>query len=57
MHTVFQNPTRHHIRAAQMGVFVLDIRILNRLCIDVRTSCAAETGHKSRNVEKAINAV
>jgi hypothetical protein len=44
-------------RAAQMGVFDLDIRISNRLFIDVCTSCAAETGLNSRNVEKRINAV
>jgi hypothetical protein len=45
------------IRAAQTGVFDLDIRISNRLFIDVCTSCAAETGLNSRNVEKRINAV
>jgi hypothetical protein len=44
-------------RAAQTGVFDLDIPIFNRLFIDVCTSCGAETGLKSRNVEKRINAV
>jgi hypothetical protein len=39
-------------RAAQTGVFDLDIRLSNRLFIDVCTSFAAETGLKSRNVEK-----
>jgi hypothetical protein len=43
--------------AAQTGVFDLDIRISNRLFMAVCTSCAAETGLKSRNVEKRINAV
>jgi hypothetical protein len=45
------------IRAAQTGVFDLDIRISNRPFIDVCKSFAAETGLKSRNVEKGINAV
>jgi hypothetical protein len=45
------------IRAAQTGVFDLDIRISNRPFIDVCKSFAAETGLKSRNVEKRINAV
>jgi hypothetical protein len=44
-------------RAAQTGVFDLDIRISYLLFIDVCTSCAAETGLKSRNVEKRIKAV
>jgi hypothetical protein len=44
-------------RAAQTGVFELDIRISNPLFIDVCTSFAAETGLKCRNVEKRINAV
>jgi hypothetical protein len=42
-------------RAAQTGVFDLDIRISNGLFIDVCASCVAETGVKSRNVEKKIN--
>jgi hypothetical protein len=45
------------VRAAQTGVFDLDIRISNRPFIDVCKSFAAETGLKSRNVEKRINAV
>jgi hypothetical protein len=45
------------IRAAQTGVFDLDIRISNPPFIDVCNSVAAETGLKSRNVEKRINAV
>jgi hypothetical protein len=45
------------IRCAQTGVFDLDIRISHLLFIDVCTSCAAETGLKSTNVEKRINAV
>jgi hypothetical protein len=44
------------IRAAQTGVFDLDIRVSNRPSIDVCTSFAAKTGLKSRNVEKRINA-
>jgi hypothetical protein len=44
-------------RVSQTGVFDLDIRICNRLFIDVCTSCAAKTGLKSRTVEKGINAV
>jgi hypothetical protein len=44
-------------RAAQTGVFDLDIRISNRPFIDVCKSIAAETGLKSRNFEKRINAV
>jgi hypothetical protein len=44
-------------RAAQTGVFDLDIRISNRPFIDVYTSCAAETGLTSRNVENGITAV
>jgi hypothetical protein len=44
-----------YIRAAQTGVFDLDIRISNGLFIDVCASCVAETGLKSRNVEKKIN--
>jgi hypothetical protein len=44
-------------RAAQTGVFDLDIRISNRPFIDVCKSFAAETGLQSRNVEKRINAV
>jgi hypothetical protein len=44
-------------RAAQTGVFDLDIRIFNRPFIDVCKAFAAETGLKSRNVEKRINAV
>jgi hypothetical protein len=44
------------IRAAQTGVFDLDILISNRMFIDVCISCVAETGIKSRNVEKRINA-
>jgi hypothetical protein len=44
-------------RAAQPGVFDFDIRISNRPFIDVCESFAAETGLKSRNVEKRINAV
>jgi hypothetical protein len=44
-------------RAAQTGDFDLDIRISNRLFIDVYMSCAAETGLKFRNVEKGITAV
>jgi hypothetical protein len=43
-------------RAAQTGVFDLNIRISNRPSIDVCKSFAAETGLKSRNVEKRINA-
>jgi hypothetical protein len=42
-------------RAAQTGVFDLDIRISNGLFIDEDASCVAETGLKSRNVEKKIN--
>jgi hypothetical protein len=45
------------IRAAQTGVFDLDIQISNRPFIDVCKSFAAETGLKSRNIEKRINAV
>jgi hypothetical protein len=48
----------HHAaanRAAQIGVFDLDIRISNRPSIDVCKSFAAKTGLKSRNVEKRIN--
>jgi hypothetical protein len=44
-------------RAAQTGVFDLDIRISNRPFIDVCKSFGAETGLKSRKVEKRINAV
>jgi hypothetical protein len=44
-------------RAAQKGVFHLDVRICNRLFIDICAAFAAETGLKSRNVEKRINAV
>jgi hypothetical protein len=43
-------------RSAQTGVFDLDIRISNRPSIDICKSFAAETGLKSRNVEKRINA-
>jgi hypothetical protein len=46
-----------YIRAAQTGVFDLDIRISYLLFSDVCTPCAAETGRKCRNVEKRINAV
>jgi hypothetical protein len=55
-----RNGERHHAilsRAAQTGVFDLDIRISNWPFIDVCQSFAAETGLKSRNVEKRINAV
>jgi hypothetical protein len=52
-----QNQKETTIRAAQTGVFHLDIRISNRLFIDVCAAVAAETGLKSRNVEKRINAV
>jgi hypothetical protein len=45
------------IRAAQMGVFDLDIRISNWPFIDVGKAFAAETGLKSKNVEKRINAL
>jgi hypothetical protein len=45
------------IRAAQTGVFDWDIRISNRPFDDVCKSLAAESGLKSRNVEKRINAV
>jgi hypothetical protein len=44
-------------RGAQTAVFELDIRISNSLYIDVCQSLASETGLKSRNVEKRINAV
>jgi hypothetical protein len=44
-------------RAARTGVVDLDIRISNRPFIDVCKPFAAETGLKSRNVEKRINAV
>jgi hypothetical protein len=44
-------------RAAQKGVFHLNIRISNPLFIDVCAAFAAENGLKSRNVEKRINAV
>jgi hypothetical protein len=44
------------IRAAQTGVFDLDIRIFNRLFIDVCKPFDAEIGLKSRNLEKNINA-
>jgi hypothetical protein len=44
------------IRAAQTGVFDLDIRISYLVFIDVCIPCAAETGLKCRNVEKRINA-
>jgi hypothetical protein len=44
-------------RAAQTGVFDLDIRISKRPFIDVCKPFATETGLKSRNVEKRINAV
>jgi hypothetical protein len=43
--------------AAQAGVVKLDIRIYNQPYIDVCEELAAETGLKSRNVEKRINAV
>ncbi|KAA8902709.1 hypothetical protein FN846DRAFT_986313, partial [Sphaerosporella brunnea] len=43
-------------RAAQTGVFDLDIRIFNRLFIDVCKQFDAETGLKSINVEKNKNA-
>jgi hypothetical protein len=46
-----------NIRAAQTGVFDLDIRISNRPFIDICKSFAAQTGLKYRNVEKGINAV
>jgi hypothetical protein len=46
-----------HIRGAQTGVFELDIRISNPPYIHRSKSLAAETGRKSRNVEKRINAV
>jgi hypothetical protein len=41
------------IRAAQTGVFDLDIRISHRPFIDVCKSFASETGLKSRNSEVA----
>jgi hypothetical protein len=44
-------------RGAQTTVFELDIRISNPPYIDVCQSLASETGLKSRNVEKRINAV
>jgi hypothetical protein len=44
-------------RATQMGVFDLDLQISNRLFIVACQSFAAETGLKSRNFEKRINAV
>jgi hypothetical protein len=44
-------------RGAQTAVFELDIRISNPPYIDVCQSLASETGLKSRNVEKRINAV
>jgi hypothetical protein len=44
-------------RAAQTGVFELDIRNSNWLFIDVCKTFAAETGLKRRNVETKINAV
>jgi hypothetical protein len=44
-------------RAAQTGIFDLDIRISDRLFIDVCKPFASETGLRSRNVEKRINAV
>jgi hypothetical protein len=45
------------IRAAQTGVFDWDIRISKRPFVDICKSFEAETGLKSRNVEKRINAV
>jgi hypothetical protein len=45
------------IRAAQTGVFHVDMRISKGLFIDVCAAVAAETGLKSRNVQKTINAV
>jgi hypothetical protein len=45
------------IRGAQTAVFELDIRTANPPYIDVCQSLASETGSKSRNVEKRINAV
>jgi hypothetical protein len=51
------NPKPSHIRGAQTGVFELDIRIFNPPYIHSCKSLAAETGLKSRNVEKRINAV
>jgi hypothetical protein len=50
-------PEPSPIRAVQTGVFDLDIRIANQPFIDVCKSFAAETGLKSRNVEKGINPV
>jgi hypothetical protein len=44
-------------RGAQTAVFELDIRISNQPYIDVCQSLASETGLKSRNVEKGVNAV
>jgi hypothetical protein len=44
-------------RGAQTAVFELDIRIFNLPYIDVCQSLASETGLKSINVEKRINAV
>jgi hypothetical protein len=52
---VFTNgPT---IRAAQTGVFDVDIRISNRPFIDICKSFAAQPSLKYRNVEKRINAL
>jgi hypothetical protein len=42
---------------AQRGVFDFDVRLANRLFIDVCKSFAGETGLKARNVENRINAV
>jgi hypothetical protein len=46
-----------NIRGAQTGTFEQDIRIYNQPYINVCRSGPAETGLKSRNVEKRINAV
>jgi hypothetical protein len=46
-----------HMRGAQTGTFEQDIRIYNQPYINVCRSGPAETGLKSRNVEKRINAV
>jgi hypothetical protein len=52
---VYDHPSLN--RVAQTGAFHLDIQIFNWLFIDVCAAFAAETGLKSRNVEKKINAV
>jgi hypothetical protein len=53
MNTIQSNTSGDPVyRAAQTGVFDLEIRISNRPFIDISKSFVAQTGLKYRNAEK-----